>query len=757
MRKILNYLKFASKNKLRFTRQLESLDCGPTCLKMIAGYHGRDISLDYLRRVCKTAKLGTSLKGMSEGARMINMESMSLELSLPDLKKLASYPCVLFWRKSHFVILQGIIPKQSFFFKLFSTEEKFIIADPSFGIIKLGLPDFTNNWCKEANGNGIALFFEPNENFADDKEPEIPANNPQSYTNKVWELVSQYKFGLLKVFIGMILSGALILTFPLLTQKLIDVGIHYKSPAYIELILLTQLFIFIGASVIDSIKSWILLFIGTKIEINLTSRFLSKIMKLPMFYFDSKLAGDLMQRISDNNRIELFIKTYLLEFIISSINLLVLMGILIFYDLKVFYVYLFGTVLSVGWIAVFMRKRELLDYRRFDIASEGTDNLIETIVSMPEIKLNNAQNEKKKSWEKIQIRMFDINIRILSVQQYQNIGNNVIVQIKNVLVTFLIANYVVEGTMTLGVMLGVSVILGQLTGPFNQIVSFFQFYQDSRISFSRLGEIHKREEEDANKDVLRKEVAPADIVIKNLKFSYTESYDDLIFDNLNLSIPKGQTTAIVGTSGSGKTTLLKLLMKFYQPLEGEILIGGFPLSRIDSDYWRSKCGAVLQEGYIFSETVANNITMRNADAYNSDQLAKIKYTTDLTNITDFVESLPMGFKTKIGGNGIGISTGQKQRILIARALYKNPEILFLDEATSSLDAKNEKVIIENLNSFFTNKTVVVVAHRLSTVKNAHNIVVLETGKIIEQGTHEELIKQKGTYYQLIKNQLELGD
>ncbi|MDR3694229.1 peptidase domain-containing ABC transporter [Mucilaginibacter sp.] len=746
-------------NRFKFYRQLESLDCAPACLKMIAGFYGKKLSLNYLREVCKTNKLGTSIYSLTSGAERIGLETMAIELEPSKITSELPLPCVLLFNGKHFVILTRVNDKLNRRKYSFRKNTSYTIADPGFGVITINEAELNKKWaCNE--DKGVCIFFEPDDDFNTKNEnASINGDSSKNYIGSFKKIIKNYRGGLFQVLFGMVLSSLLSLAFPLLTQRIVDVGIHFKSFQFIKLIFLFQIGFFISMMVIDVIKSWILLHIGAKIELNLTYDFLSKIMKLPLYFFDVKVAADLMQRISDNSRIQAFIKNQLLDFVVSIATFISLTVLMLHYNLKIYLVYLTVTTCSVTWALAFIRKREILDYRRFDATTEITDNIIETIVAMPEIRINNAEQIKKNRWENIQIKLFDINRRILALQQYQNSGTAALNTFKNLLITFLSAQQVIAGNLTLGEMLSISAITGQLNVPVNQMIGFAQYLQDAKISFARLSEIQSKNDEDYKLPVGVADDFPDvidsfdSIKINDLSFSYIESEDDLLFKNLNLEIPKGKVTAIVGLSGSGKTTLVKLLLKFYEPLSGSIKIGNTNLYDIPSDLWRSYCGVVMQEGHVFSDSVESNIAMSTEDIDRPRMLNAAR----IACADSFIHALPMQYATKIGSAGTGLSTGQKQRILIARAVYKNPKILIFDEATSSLDATNERSIHENLDSFFKNKTVIIIAHRLSTVRSADKIIVMENGKIQEQDTHENLIVSKGSYYQLVKNQLELGN
>ena len=475
-------------------------------------------------------------------------------------------------------------------------------------------------------------------------------------------------------------------------------------------------------------------------------------MKLPISFFDTRMTGDIMQRINDHHRIEQLLTNSSLNTLFSLVNLIIFSIVLLFYDYRLFLIYLLGAVLYIGWITFFLKKRKELDYKRFSQISQEQSKVIELVNGMQEIKMHNAEKQKRWGWEFLQVKLFKLRIKSLSLEQWQSVGGNFINQMKDILVSFLSAKLVLDGNLTLGMMLSVQYIIGQLNGPLMQLIDFIRQTQDAKISLERLGEIHDKEDEESAEEQYASEIPHEDIEVKDLSFRYVGS-DTYVFEHLNLSIPYQKTTAIVGASGSGKTTLLKLLMKFYEPQEGELRIGNTPLKNVSPRFWRDHCGVVMQEGYVFNDTIANNIAV--GEDYIDKQ--KLRKAVDIANIKEFIEGLPLSYNTKIGNEGIGVSGGQKQRLFIARAVYKSPEYIFFDEATSALDANNEKVIMENLEQFFKGKTAIVIAHRLSTVKHADKIIVLDKGKVVEEGSHKELVALQGEYYRLVKNQLELGN
>lgn len=724
-----------------YYRQLDAMDCGPTCLRMVAKYYGRSISLEYLREHSYITREGVNLRGISEAAENIGFKTLSAKLSFAVLDEEATLPCILYWNQDHFVVL----PPQNY---NRSKDDKILIADPAHGLIKVDRVTFLQCWADQRN-EGIALMLEPTDSFYEQDSKE---NKPAGF-GFLFRYLRPYRKYIVQLILSVLIASLLSLIAPFLTQGLVDYGINHKDPGFVNLILLSQLLLFAGSTAIEIIRSWILLHINSRINISIISDFLIKLMKLPIRFFDTKMIGDITQRIGDHSRIQSFLTGTTLSTLFSFVNLLVFSLVLGIYSWKVLWVFLLFSAVSVAWIFFFLKKRKELDYKRFQRMSDNENILFELITGMQEIKLNNCETVKRWGWEKVQARLYKINIRSLALGQYQQLGFGVLTQLKNILITYITAKEVMTGNMTLGMMLSVSYIIGQMNSPLDQLLSFVQAAQDARISLDRLGEIHNKEEEEkeAHLPPGLSGQQSGDIQLKNVSFTYGGPGSPDILKNLDLRIPKGKVTAIVGTSGSGKTTLLKLLLKFYEPTAGKISVDARDLEQFSPKWWRSQVGSVMQDGFIFSDSIAGNITV----SAKSTDTVRLLYACEVANIREFIEGLPLGYRTKIGNSGNGISAGQKQRIQIARAVYKDPEYLFFDEATSALDANNERVIMKNMDRFFKGKTVVVIAHRLSTVKNADQIVVLDKGEIVETGTHGELVDCKGKYYELVKNQLEL--
>jgi len=719
------------------------MDCGPACLKMVCAYHGKHFSVSRLRAASHITREGVSMLGISDAAESVGIQTIGVSVTFEELVASSPFPCIAHWQQNHFVVICKIIKKnRGYLIK---------VADPAHGLITYRQGEFMMAWQsdQDSQGKGICLLLEPGDEFAampeDAQNKRIPAF--------VRQYLNPYRSRMSWLIMLMLIASGLQFAFPWLTQRIVDKGIVNKDIGYITLILLGQCALFFGLISMEFFRSRALVFISNRINISMVSDFLKKLLRLPMSFFSSKLPGDLIQRISDHQRVQSFITSGMLNILFSMLTMTVFGIVLAIYSPLVLAVFVLSSILYSVWVWFFMNKRKELDYIRFSKLSANQDTLLQIIHGIPEIKLTNSEDIKRKEWEKIQETLFDIQIKSLKISQYQDLGSFFFLRTKDIVITFITAWLVIKGGLTLGMMLAIQFILGQLNAPVEQFVNFIREMQDASISMDRIEEVNSVDDEENEGDNKVRLIGELkDITLENLCFQYEGPHSPMVLDNLNLAIPANKVTAIVGMSGSGKTTLVKLLLSFYLPVRGSILINGTPLTDISSRYWRSNCGSVMQDGYIFSDTIEANITLGDTSAA-KDKLSKA---ITLANLEDFLGTFPRGLQTKVGQEGAGLSQGQKQRILIARAVYRNPRVLFFDEATNALDASNERIIMERLNNFYNGRTVIIVAHRLSTVKNADQIVVLSKGKVMELGTHKELISKKGIYFDLVSDQLEIG-
>ena len=733
------------KDSFKCIIQSDSMMCGITCLQMVCKHFGREVSLRTLSKLCVATSEGVSMLGVNEAANKLGLRTMCARTDFDTLSK-ATLPCVLHWNQNHFVVLYKVRKGRIFY-----------VADPGKGLVKYNLEEFGKHWVSTASQGeekGIAMFLEPTLEFYSHKvDNEEEDGSPRSF-QFLFGYIKQYRKYFGQIVLGLLVGSLLQLILPFLTQSIVDVGIKNQNIGFIWLILLGQLMLTISRTAIDFIRRWLLLHISLRINISLVSDFFIKLLKLPMSFFDTKLMGDLMQRMGDHNRVNSFLTQQTLSIVFSLFTFIVFSIVLLSYNWLVFAIFMLGSLLYGGWLALFLRRRKVLDYELFEQQAINNNKTYEFITSMQEIKLQDCEQRRRWEWEDVQADLFNVQMKSLKLQQTQEAGSIFINELKNIVITVVAATAVIHGQLTLGMMLAVQYIIGQLNSPVEQLMSFFYSVQDVKISLERINEIHRMDDENGKQGL---ETSVTDetkgIDLENVNFKYDPHALKTIIDDVSLTIPKGKVTAIVGASGSGKTTLIKLMLGYYPVLGGQITIGGTGVNTLNKKWWRRQCGVVMQDGVIFSESIARNIAVDDKEI----DKQRLQTAAEIACIHNYVMGLPLKYNTKIGRDGVGLSQGQKQRILIARAVYKNPDYIFLDEATNSLDANNERMIVEYLDEFYKGKTVVIVAHRLSTVKNADQIVVLDKGKVVEIGNHEELTAKRGAYYNLVKNQLELGN
>ncbi len=728
--------------KFHFYKQHDSMHCGIACLRMVCKHYGKEYSTEYVSRYCFATAEGVSLLGISEAAGRLGLHTVCGRMDIDRLRQ-AELPCILHWNQNHFVVLYKV-----------KHGNRFYIADPGKGLLTCSREDMERRWVStqtNGEGRGIAMLLKPTPDFG--LKGGEAEKEKRSFTF-LFGYVKQYK-----AFFGQILLGAFVacllqLIFPFLTQAVVDIGIDKKDIGLIYLILIGQLALTFSRTAIDFIRRRLLLHISMRINISLVSDFFIKLLRLPMSFFDTKLLGDMMQRMNDHGRVEQFLTSQLLGITFSMLSFVVFGCVLFYYNLLIFGIFLLASLLYGIWIAFFLKRRKILDYELFERQAENNNKTYQFITSMQEIKLQDCEQRRRWEWEDVQADLFEVQMKSLKLQQAQEAGSIFINEVKNIIITIAAATAAINGQMTLGMMLAVQYIIGQLNSPVEQLMSFIYSLQDVKISLERINEIHEAKDEDGRERNL-KEFPQGDkpIIIDDIDFKYDPHALRKTIDGVSFDIPEGKVTAIVGASGSGKTTMIKLMLGYYPVMTGRITIAGRDINDYNLKWWRRHCGVVMQDGAIFSESIARNIAVDDGDV----DTTRLEQAARIANIHEYVMSLPLKYNTKIGRDGTGLSQGQKQRILIARAVYKNPEFIFLDEATNSLDAKNERAIVENLDRFYEGRTVVIVAHRLSTVKNADKIIVLDEGKVIETGNHDSLIKAKGAYYNLVKNQLELGN
>lgn len=727
--------------KLKFIAQRDSMGCGVACLNMICRFYGKKIDMKLLDKLCAPTTEGVSILGISNAAQKIGLTSFIGKVEIEDLID-ENLPAILHWNQNHFVVLYKVKNKTTFY-----------IADPAKGLINYNILEFENHWNtsseQDSKTKGIALFLEPNEQFGCTSEEASPSKRSFVF---LWSYLKQYRKYFFQLIVGLVLGCLLQLIFPFLTQFIVDFGIRYNDIGFIWLILFGELMIVIGCTATDFIRRWLLLHISMRINISLISDFFIKLLKLPMSFFDTKLLGDILQRINDHHRVQTFLTNQVLGIMFSVLSFIVFGFVLFIYNKTVFLIFLIASILYGSWIALFLSQRKVIDYELFEKQVINQNRTYQFVSSIQEIKLQDCEMRRRWEWEDSQADLFTIQMKSLKLQQKQEAGSLLINEIKNILITVFAATAVMNNQISLGSMLSIQYMVGQLNSPIEQMMAFIYSLQDVNISLERINDVHTGKNEERNENRIVDFHSEKSITLCKVDFKYDKHALKNTLEDVSFNIPQGKITAIVGESGSGKTTLIKLMLGYYPVASGTILIAGRNINEYNMKWWRRHCGVVMQAGVIFSESIARNIAVDDGEI--DEQ--RLEWSARIANIHDYVIGLPLKYNTKIGQDGIGLSQGQKQRILIARAVYKDPDFIFLDEATNALDAKNEKTIVENLDKFYKGRTVVVVAHRLSTVKTADQIIVLDDGKIVEIGNHLSLVGMKGVYYNLVKNQLELG-
>ncbi len=728
-------------DRFRLVRQHDGMQCGVACMAMICRHYDKGLSISWLESLCHASKEGVSLKALHDLSIELGMDSVAGKVSLDNLHEVP-LPCILHWNQNHFVVLYKINDRYTHFW----------IADPGKGKYRCDIKEMKQHWIStESNGveKGIAMFLEPNGRFGSIRE-----GKPERRSFRfMMGYLRQYRRYLIQIFLGLLLGCLLQVVMPFLTQSIVDIGIRHEDIGFIWLVLLGELMIVIGRTATDFIRRWLLLHISMRINISLVSDFFIKLLKLPMSFFDTKLMGDLLQRIGDHTRVQNFLTGQTLNIIFSFLSFIIFGIVLLVYNRLIFLVFTICSVGYGGWIAMFLSRRKVLDYELFEQQAINQNRTYQFITSMQEIKLQDCERRRRWEWEDTQADLFAVQMKSLKLQQTQEAGGIFINEVKNIIITVLAATAVIDGQMTLGEMLAVQYIIGQLNSPVSQFMQFIYSLQDVRISLERINEIHEGRNEETQENQATGFAAEKSITVDSIDFKYDPHALKNTLEGISFDIPEGKVTAIVGASGSGKTTFIKLMLGYYPVMSGSISIAGRNINEYNLKWWRRHCGVVMQDGVIFSESIARNIAVDD----NEIDPERLREAARIACIDDYVMSLPLKYDTKIGRDGVGLSQGQKQRILIARAVYRNPDFIFLDEATNALDAKNERAIVENLDGFYRGRTVVVVAHRLSTVRNADRIIVLDGGRVVETGNHDSLIERKGAYYNLVKNQLELGN
>ena len=722
--------------------QTDSMDCGAACLCMIARHYGKKYSMRFFRENAHISREGISMLGLSMAAEKVGFRTLSAKITVEQLAEQIALPCILHWDGRHYVVCHRVSGKGS--------DRVFHICDPAIGKIRVRGDELRSHWLSGHLGEeevGLAMQLEPAPDFRE-KQPEDPADGFGLLFFSRYILPHKWQLA------GLLFGALVVMTMgyflPFISQSVVDIGILGRNMDFIVLMMAMQLMISFSQTTVMFMQGWVSLHVNTVINVRLISDYLGKLARMPLPFFEVRTLGDILQRIGDHDRIKSFLMNDLTDIVFATVTFVTFSVVLGIYNWRILAIFLLGNTAYALWVVSFMHYRRELDNRVFQQSATLQNNMVQFIRGMQEIKLNNLEERKCREWESLQAGLYRLGRRGLMIGQVQQAGLLVFSTTTGIAISYMTARRVVDGEMTLGMMTSLSFILGQVSGPIGSFIGFIQRYQDARISLERLGDIHARKEGGMDEGTGRNGMPTGkDIRFRNVSFSYNGMDRDMVLKDISFTIPQGHVTAIVGRSGCGKTTLMKLMQGFYQPVHGTVEVGGTPLPDISLREWRTHLGAVMQDGYIFSDSIAGNVAV-DEDA----DMARVEDALEAVNMKGFVHSLPNGTDTKIGEDGLQLSQGQRQRILLARVIYKRPEYIFLDEATNSLDTKNENDIMAYIKKNLKGHTVIIVAHRLSTIRDADSIVVLENGRVAEQGVHSQLLCNKGIYYQLVQAQLD---
>lgn len=731
--------------KYRVIMQHDSMQCGAACLLSVCHFYGRSgMSLEQMTEMCGVGRDGVSIYDLNKAARRLGFETLCAKLTLSDLLDI-TLPCILFWNASHFVVLFE------------ARGGRYVIGDPALGVVERSEAEVSQAWLAADDDDGVlrgvVLGLSPTDDFSCGGDCGVQSLSLRKSLPSLWTYVRPHRWCIAQLAAGLAFGCVVQLILPFLSQAVVDVGVGLRDVGSLWTLVIAQMALMLGRAAAGFVRSWILLRIGTRVNIAMVSDFLAKLMRLPMTFFDKKLTGDILQRMGDYSRVRDFFTSQALDALFALSSVAVFAFVLGCYSLRLFAVFLVGSLAHAAWLSFFMRRRRVLDYELFRRQALCSNKTLECVSSLHEVKLQGCGARRRAEWEASQEALVSTQAQSLALSQRQEAGSVVIAEGKNIVMTLCSATAVMSGDMTMGMMLATQFIAGQLVSPIERLTRFAYAAQDVRVSLERILSVSRMPDEDDGRNA-----SPVDVdwrlgvEFRHVSFAYSPSEcGHPAVDDVSLYFPSGKVTAIVGASGSGKSTLIKLLLGFFEPQEGDVSVGGVELSSLPMEWWRGQCGIVMQDGVIFSDSVARNIAM----ADDEPDMRRVREAARLACADGFISDLHAAFETKIGAEGQQLSKGQAQRILLARAVYRNPSLLILDEATNSLDTVSERRIVDNLASFCAGRTTIVIAHRLSTVRNADNIIVMSGGRVVERGTHNELAKLHGYYYELIKNQLDI--